>query len=206
MLVRANNVTPEVVEALKSMNVVSVKMGLESGCDRTLQYLKGSVTVKHNLTAVNLLKDAGIQVNGDFIIGAPEETYEEMMETYQFIKMSRVDFVDISVLTPLPGTPIWEYAIRKKLVSENMDWTALDFRFSRKSTSAPVLSETMSREQLFVLYRQFQRLRFIKSVMAMPKSPWLNEIPRLSRQWFINRMAKIAAVPLRHFHALSVKE
>jgi anaerobic magnesium-protoporphyrin IX monomethyl ester cyclase len=203
---RANNVTPEVVKALKAMNIVSVKMGLESGCDRTLQYLKGSVTVKDNWAAVNQLKDTGIQVNGDFIIGAPEETYDEMMETYHFIKKSRVDMVDISVLTPLPGTQVWEYALRKKLVTNDMDWASLDFRFSANSNGAPILSETMSREQLLGIFKKFQRLRFIKTVKAMPNSPWLNEIPRLLKKWLMNRMVKVAAIPLWYFVTVLIKD
>lgn len=196
---RANNVVPEVVEALKAMNIVSVKMGLESGNDRTLQYLKGSVTVQDNWSAVNQLKDAGIQTNGDFIIGAPEETYSEIMETYRFIKESRVDFVDISVLIPLPGTPLWDYAIRKNLVDDAMDWTALNFRFSKKSSNgAPILSETLSREEMFKIYQKFRRLRMMKTIMALPNSPWLNEIPRLSRQWFVNGSAKCFLAFLRY--------
>jgi hypothetical protein len=104
--------------------------------------------------------------------------------------------VDISVLTPLPGTQVWEYALRKKLVTNDMDWANLDFRFSANSNGAPILSETMSREQLLGIFKKFQRLRFIKTIMALPKSPWLNEIPRLLKKWLMNRMVKVAAIPL----------
>ena len=42
---RANVVTRDLVELLKRINIVSVGMGLESGSDRTLSFLKGNVTV-----------------------------------------------------------------------------------------------------------------------------------------------------------------
>ncbi len=176
---RANNVSHEVVDALKAMNIVSVKMGLESGCDRTLKYLKGGVTVRDNRNAINMLKDAGIQVNGDFIIGAPEETLEEIMETYNLIKNSRLDFIDVGILTPLPGTPVWDYAVEKKIVSDNMDWRRLNFKFQHNLDDALILSETLTRQQLYRLFRNFQRLRAIKAVKAVPHTPWLNELSAL---------------------------
>lgn len=190
---RSNNVTPDVVRALRNMNVVSVKMGLESGCDRTLDYLKGNVTVRDNWNAVNLLKDAGIQVNADFIIGAPEESVDEMMQTYDFIKNSRVGFVDVNVLAPLPGTPIWEYAEKKKLVSDNMDWRKIEFKFSKNGHEVPILCETVSRRQLQKIYRQFLRLRFYKTLKAIPHSPWLNEFPILGMKRLLGKLARAGA-------------
>jgi radical SAM superfamily enzyme YgiQ (UPF0313 family) len=183
---RANDVTPEVAAALREMNVVSVKMGLESGSDRTLRYLKGGVTVKENWAAVNLLKDAGIQVNGDFIIGAPDETEEEMMETYEFIRKSRLDFVDINILSPLPGTSLWDYCVRNKLIPEGISWEAFQFK-----SSALVLSKTLDRERLGSINKRFQRLRLYKTVRAIPGTPWLDEVPRIVIRLAIERCAKL---------------
>lgn len=174
---RSNNVNREVAQALRAMNVVSVKMGLESGCDRTLAYLKGGVTVEDNRRAVDLLKDQGIQVNGDFIIGAPQETEDEIMQTYEFIKNSRLDFVDVNVLAPLPGTPVWEYALKRNLVTEDMDWERLNFKFGKRGQDAVVLSETLSQARLAKLLGRFQRLRAVKFLKAIRSSPWRTEMP-----------------------------
>lgn len=183
---RANDVTPDVVAALTAMNVVSVKMGLESGSDRTLGYLKGGVSVTNNSNAINLLKDAGIQVNADFIIGAPQETEEEIMQTYRFIKNSRVDMVDINVLSPMPGTAIWEYSLKRNLVSADMDWSALKFQ-----SSSLILSETVTYDQLNRILKKFNRLRSFKTVKALPGSPWLNELPGIIVRKIVEITAKI---------------
>ena len=111
---RAKNVTPEIAQMLKAMNVESVGIGLESGCDRTLQYLKGNVTLQDNYDAVNMMKDEGIRVLANFIIGSPQETEEEIMETYRFIQKSRLDSIDVAMLVPFPGTPVWEAAKAKR--------------------------------------------------------------------------------------------
>jgi len=116
---RSNLVDKEMVKILKEMGTVSVGMGLESGNDKVLSYLKGStVKVKDNYKAVSLLKKAGIAANGSFVIGSPKETGAQIMDTYRFIKKSGLDLFDVYILTPYPGTPVWDYAKSKGLVSE----------------------------------------------------------------------------------------
>ena len=175
---RSNLVTPEVIGYLKSMNVTSVGMGLESGCERILKFLKGHVSVKDNRNAVNLLKDAGLEANASFVIGAPDETETEMMETLNFIKMSRLDFIAVYVLTPLPGTPIWDYALKRGLVSDNMDWSLLSVNFETHPHTAIILAEKLSRNEMIGIYKKFRRLRLYMILKALPHSALLREMPR----------------------------
>jgi radical SAM superfamily enzyme YgiQ (UPF0313 family) len=176
---RADTINPETVALLKSMNVVSIKMGLESGCERTLKFLKGNLTVDGNMRAVDTVKDAGIQVTADFIIGCPEETEADIMETYQFIKRSRVDVFDVNIFTPLPGTLVWEMAMAKQLISTDMDWNRVNFKFNWDKKTAIVLSEKLSHSQLKRLFFKFQILRATRILKCMPNSPWLKEYPRI---------------------------
>ncbi len=178
---RANTVTQKVTDALKKMNVVSVELGLESGCDRTLRYLKGNVSVNDNYKAIDLLKNAGIQTNAAFIIGAPDETEDEIMQTYDFIKKSRLDTVTVNRLIPFPGTPIWEYASKKGFVSEDMDWGRI---------GNTLLSETISAKKLNRILKKFRRLCLIKRLLALPKSPWLQEVPKIACNRFITKLLR----------------
>jgi radical SAM superfamily enzyme YgiQ (UPF0313 family) len=177
---RANNVTAEVVSLLKAINVVSVKLGLESGNNRMLEYLKGGVTVEDNRRAVSLLSKAGMQVNADFLFGAPDETEGEILDTYRFAKRSPIAFFDVNIFSPLPGTPVWNLAKKKGLVSDTeMRWSRLNYKFISDPREAIVLSETLTHAQLSLLHKKFQRLRLWKGLWAFPKSPWRNEIPML---------------------------
>lgn len=177
---RASIVNESVVADLKRMNVVSVGMGLESGNDRVLSFLKGTGSVAANECAVNLLKDAGIQANASFVIGSPDETEEEVMDTYSFIRNSRLDFTDVYVLTPLPGTPIWQYALERGLVSSKMDWSRLDVNFWGSKDRAVILSECLNRERIVAIYRKFRRQRFFRIMKALPRSPWLGDVPKVA--------------------------
>jgi len=157
---RANLVSREIAQLLARMGVVSVGMGLESGDNETLQYLKGkSASVDQNTAAINYLKDAGIAVNGTFIIGAPFETREQMLKTYDYIRKSRLDLFNMFLLTPYPGISLWDYAKERGLVSEDMDWSRLDRHGARDIRKAIFLSETLDPQEIVQLYYKFDRLR-----------------------------------------------
>ncbi|MGD0088847.1 MAG: radical SAM protein, partial [Planctomycetota bacterium] len=204
---RADTVTPELGRLLVRMGFVSVGMGLESGNQPNLCYLKGErATVAQNLKAINGLKEAGLHVNASFVIGSPQETREQVLETYSFIRHSRLDLFDVYLLTPLPGTPVWELAKQRGLVSDDMpDWSRLDVNAYRDPERAIILSETLRADELLALYRKFLRLRWWWNTAHIWNHPLRGEVPRLawkllqdwgSRTW--RRLAKSPAETRGH--------
>ena len=182
---RSNLVNDNTVKLLKDMGVVSVGLGLESGCPRILNYLKGeSTSVEHNINAVKILKEKGIAVNASFVIGSPDEKESEMMETYDFIKKNRLDLVDIYVLMPLPGTPVWQYALDRNLVSKDMDWSKLNVNFEMNYKRSIVVSEIYTREQIYNFYKRFRRLRLYINFKNIWRSPFLMDLPRYAFKFF----------------------
>ena len=176
---RSNLVNGNTAKLLKDMGVVSVGLGLESGSRRILDYLKGeSASVEHNINAVKILKENGIAVNASFVIGSPDETESEMMETYDFIKKNKLGLVDIYVLMPLPGTPVWQYALERKLVSEDMDWAKLNVNFEINHKRSIVVSELYTREQMYGFYKKFRKLRLYTNLKNIWRSPFLADLPR----------------------------
>ncbi len=179
---RANVVDAELATLLARLGVVSVGLGLESGDEETLRFLKGErIGVAHNRAAIDRLKDAGIAVNGSFIIGSPRETRAQILRTYRFIQDSRLDLFDTYLLTPLPGTPIWDYAKRRGLVSDDMpDWSRLDVNAYRAPDKAIVLSEVLDRTELLRLYKRFRRLRFRRNLAKVWAHPMRCDLPRMA--------------------------
>ena len=154
---RANLINHEVASSLKAMNVTTVSMGLESGSNRILQYLKGdSVTVEQNEKAVNILKKYGFNVSATFIIGSPTETRAEILQTYQFIQKSRLDGGDTYVLVPFPGTKVWDYGEQRGQLNDFMDWSRFEIYFEDNPNR--VMLSNLSREELLELLLQFKKL------------------------------------------------
>lgn len=156
---RSNLINDEIVRLLKRMNVTNIGMGLESGCDKTLQWLKGNVSIKDNQKAVSIISKYNINVNATFIIGAPYESKKDIMKTYNFIKNSNINLFQVYGLVPYPGTPIWEYALKKNLVSKDMDWEKLAQDFTHNPEKKINLSEKVSKKELYNFYKKFERLR-----------------------------------------------
>jgi anaerobic magnesium-protoporphyrin IX monomethyl ester cyclase len=179
---RADLINPGLVHFLSKMGVVSVGIGLESGDEETLRYLKGNkARVSQNRSAVDLLKKAGIAVNGSFVIGSPHETGEQIMRTYRFIQNSNLDLFDIYLLTPYPGTPVWDEALKRGLVSNDMtDWSRLDVNAYRFPENAVVLSEVLSKEDVLKYYNRFRGLRLRRNMMKVLHHPLRQDLPNMA--------------------------
>ena len=171
---RTDFITEELVGVFKQMHIHAVGLGVESGCQETLDYLKGkgSPTVGDNANAIRILKKHHIIPFCSFIIGSPYESKESIMKTVKFVKDNGVNFFDFCVLTPYPGTPVWDYAKSRGLVGDDMDWKKLDF-FT--SSNALILSEKMSRDEILEICekmkakrRRFQKRRQVLVIVRHP--------------------------------------
>lgn len=159
--VRPSQVDEHFARQLNRMNVTSVFMGLESGCQRVLSFLKPQdATVNQNERAIDILDRHGIMTSGGIILGSPDETREEILQTLEWINTTPLDNFEPMLLTPLPGTPIWNDAIARNLVSYDMDWGRLDIRADELIDREPVIvSKTLTKEELFALYDLFIKER-----------------------------------------------
>ena len=186
-MVRSNLVDEGLAKVLKKMNFTRTSMGLESASPRILEYLKGeTINVKNHVNAIRILKKHGIEPSASFIIGSPTETRADILQTLKFIRKSRLRGFDIYVLTPLPGTPVWEYAKSRGLVSEKMDWSRLDVDFYQNHDRAIILSEELSRGEIYRLFLRFkleQKRRLIIYV--------LKNMPKIANYWFKRGQEKI---------------
>jgi len=123
---RANLIDEDVCQLLRSIRVQRLIFGLETGSERVLQYLKGgSVTVLDNERAVRLCRKYGIAISSGFITGSHGETLEELKKTYDFIRNNPLDNSHVYLLTPYPGTRLWEESKRMQMVSSEMNFSKL---------------------------------------------------------------------------------
>jgi len=170
---RAELAKKSMTDTLKEMGVNFVHLGIESGSERTLRYLKGTAShVKTNEKALETCTASGLNAVGSFIIGAPGETEEELEDTYRFIerclKRGIMKSFSFSPLVTFPGTAVWYYAWEKGLISPyNMDWRTLDIdlrHFDGKDYA--LLTDRMSRERFMYHFRRLKAL-YDESVAAM---------------------------------------
>jgi len=114
--IRADHLTPEVVDALVRSNCYSIEIGGESGNDYFLRnVVKKGYGVDTVKKATLLTKGSGISVMYSFLGKMPRETHAMLMDTMDLIDWIVQTDPDarISVFnySPYPGTPMYEDAI-----------------------------------------------------------------------------------------------
>lgn len=118
---RVDTITNELMKLMKSAGCYIIYFGVESGVQRILNRLAKGVSLEQVKRAFKWAKEVGIQTVASFILGTPGETLEEMKKTLQFAKSLDPDFAQFSILTPYPGTQIYE-EIRKQGIELDGDW------------------------------------------------------------------------------------
>jgi radical SAM superfamily enzyme YgiQ (UPF0313 family) len=82
--------------------------GIESANQRILDYYNKRITPEQSKTAVRTARRAGADVIvGSFIVGAPDETREEIRNTIGFASRIPIDLPQFNILGVFPGTDIW---------------------------------------------------------------------------------------------------
>lgn len=114
--IRANYITPEMVEALVESNCYSLEFGCESGSDFFLRkIIKKGEGVDEIKTAVKNICGSGISVMYSFMANMPRESHEMLLETLDLIdwivETDPQARVSIYNYAPYPGTPMFDDAV-----------------------------------------------------------------------------------------------
>jgi radical SAM superfamily enzyme YgiQ (UPF0313 family) len=74
---------------------------------------------------ITRIHDHGIGIQGSFIFGFDHDDTGVFERTIEFIQRSRIELPTFSVLTPFPGTPLWERLTEEGRIFD-MDWSHYD--------------------------------------------------------------------------------
>lgn len=109
---RPEKIDREVSRFLKAyVDNKRVNIGAQSGSDELLKKIKRGHTSEEVLTALDALNSVGLTAEVDYIIGLPDETFEDQLLSIEHMKkvVSKGGKIRIHYFMPLPGTP---YALK----------------------------------------------------------------------------------------------
>jgi anaerobic magnesium-protoporphyrin IX monomethyl ester cyclase len=137
-----------------------VFLGVESLDQRSLDYYRKATTVEMNQTAVRELDAAGIGVVCGYIIGAPHDTVESILEDIDRVLELPILFLATAILTPDIGTVEFLRARKRdsRLRMLGDDGTVVNIRprpdlfGSEQPYGLPTVSEAVSKSELNELY------------------------------------------------------
>jgi anaerobic magnesium-protoporphyrin IX monomethyl ester cyclase len=120
---RVDNCPYEMLREMVSAGCKILYFGIESANQRILDYYNKTITPKQAETAVRKAKKAGVDVIvGSFIVGAPDETREEIRNTMEFAKKVPIDIPQFNMLGAHPGNDIWNEFEAKGLLKADEYW------------------------------------------------------------------------------------
>ncbi len=142
-------------------------IGLESINPETLEEYNKKQSVEDVHECVARFHKYNIRVHGMFVLGSDHDTIESIRDTADFSLKARIDSVQFMMLTPLPGTALFQ-----KLESENRiltrNWELYD------GHHAVFHPANMSPEELqneaFNAYKRFYSLRNV--LVNVPLTGW----------------------------------
>lgn len=97
----------DVIEEWAGLGLSAVLIGLEASTDTELTSMDKECTVDYNVKAIEVLRRHGVDTYGS-LIPNPEYTEKEWERLMRFIEDNGLYYLNISPLTPLPGTVIWD--------------------------------------------------------------------------------------------------
>lgn len=97
----------EIIAQWAALGLEAVFIGLEAVTDSELEGMDKMATVDHNQRAIAVLQKYGVDIYGS-LITQPDYVKEDWDRLKRFIDDNRLYFLNVSPLTPMPGTLIWE--------------------------------------------------------------------------------------------------
>lgn len=169
---RPELITYDLVRKMKDAGCITMDVGVESGDDGILKKIKKGFTTEQVRSAKKILQRNGISFNAFFMFGFPWETKKEIRKTSSFLKELDSDAVIYSVVTPYPGTELYDIAVSEGIIPENIDWS-----FFFHQSPEMFLSKNLTRKEISQLIKYTERIaeehnrkKRLKKVLTHPLS------------------------------------
>jgi anaerobic magnesium-protoporphyrin IX monomethyl ester cyclase len=162
-----------------------VYLGMESANQRILDYYNKRIHPQQSRAAARNARKAGVTVIvGSFIVGAPDETREEIQNTLRFAQQVDINVPSFNILCAPVGSPLWNELALRGFIDEGEQWEESVFVPKVVHTAVPFEEvSSMIYENFKAFYLSPERL--IPEALRMFTSSFgrgliLNNLARLS--------------------------
>ena len=151
--IRVDTASEQMFSALKSAGCYRIGFGVESGNDDILKSIKKNATKEQTRKAVEMAKNAKLEVYCFFMLGNLEETVDTLNDTIRFAIELNPNVAQFTIATPLPGSEMFNILESdNRLLSHNWeDYNYLNSRvnvFRHKHLSPSLLAKKLRQAYL----------------------------------------------------------
>jgi len=148
---RADRVDEETLRLMKRSGCVEIQYGIESADNGILEFLQKGTTIEDQRRGIEITRRVGVRFSVQTIIGSPMETEETIRKTMRFIRETKPMFASFNVLTPLPGSQLYEQL--KDRLDDDRDLRTFDILHTEYAVGSMTAEET--RRRIRRLYRWY---------------------------------------------------
>jgi len=149
-------------------------VGFESVNAKTLVKFQKKQGLEDIINAVKSFHKKKIKVHGMFVLGGEDDSVKTVWDTLKFALKQKIDTIQMSILTPFPGTKVHEDLKKEQRIFSN-DWSLYDGQhvvFHPKLISPKQLQENIIKAycKYYSLYHSFTlmaRLRFRNALFRL---------------------------------------
>ena len=121
-----NFIDDEIAEAMKQAGCYAVSVGIESGSQKILNDMNKGLKLETVVNKVNILARHKIRIVGQFIIGYPSETAEDVLKTIALAEKLPIERAAFANFIPLPGSRIYAQ-LKNEGRLDNFDFSGISY-------------------------------------------------------------------------------
>lgn len=150
---RVDCLDEELICNLKRGGCTRVDIGIESADENLLAWVNKRISLSDVDNAVKLLHKHNLPFGAFFIAGYPDESEKSLQKTYDMMRDIKAHRLFLTILTPYPGTPLFEELKKQDILNEDIDWKCY-------STDSPygLLVQHMEKENFWRLFSKLSEL------------------------------------------------
>jgi anaerobic magnesium-protoporphyrin IX monomethyl ester cyclase len=117
----------EMIKEMVRAGSKAVFIGVESANPDALVELKKGIDVEGTVQAVEMLKRSSVEIHASYILGGLQDTTKTIHETIRFAKRLNTNVAQFCILTPFPGTAIYE-KVKDRIIKWRSPWSFFDMQ------------------------------------------------------------------------------
>lgn len=180
----------ELIDLMAQTGCFTVFVGFESINPLTLSLYNKQQKVDDIIESINAFKRASINIHGMFVLGGDTDDIETIRSTQRFARSLDINSVQFLMLTPLPGTPVFEDLLQQGRIIHT-DWSKYDAHHAvfepRLMTAFELHTETLKAMANFyswgTILKNLMRGNLFYSLVSLYGKRSLNKIKTPSKEY-----------------------
>ncbi len=188
---RVDCISEELIKKMKEAGCNCVLIGVETGDPESMKKIKKAISLEKVREAAALFKKCGMPFNTYFMIGFPWETLDQINNTLSFMKELDPTDASYAVVTPQPGTELFEIVKNEGLLppEENIDWSEFHHQ-SKDMFKTRVFTDEEKKQIINIAEQTFDEQKHIKLRQKLRKNPG-EMIRKIIREGYYKRPADL---------------